>query len=163
MEVYGPKEIARDGKPTGLWHYCYSNSASIWPIGYCAEGCPGHNSPEEAESHYHEYVLNNEVRRFTVPDTQQKCVICGDWTHHRAQIGRHHAHCFVLCQAHNTPETIRKLYLDAETPVICRFCKSWRQDHLTIGRCLNAQVEAGTTFADEGRNCIHFERREVTA
>ncbi len=57
MNYYGPREITRDDKPTGLFHYTCRNDGRIWPIGPCADGCPGHKTAEEACEHYREFLL----------------------------------------------------------------------------------------------------------
>ena len=106
MEVYGPRELANDGKKTGLWHYCYANSEGTRPIGYCAQDCPGHATPEEAELHQRQYVLDHEVRHYEDCDAQKRCLVCEQWTQHRVDVGRVFTTRLVLCQGCATPGQI---------------------------------------------------------
>jgi hypothetical protein len=36
MNYHEPRELQKDGKGTGLWHYTNMNDGRIWPEGYCA-------------------------------------------------------------------------------------------------------------------------------
>lgn len=62
MNYLKPREM-RDtsGNPTGRWHYTQRNDDRIWPIGYCADGCPGHQTSDEAREHFRVYVLDHEL------------------------------------------------------------------------------------------------------
>jgi hypothetical protein len=111
LEIYGPKELAIDGKGTGKYHYCYSNSRITIPVGNCADGCLGHSTPEEAIAHQRQYELDNEVTRHVDLDSQKKCAICEDWTTHRVTIGHNFPKTFVLCLEHDTPGNLKQLYI----------------------------------------------------
>jgi len=48
-----------DRPDAGKWRYTNMNDGRVWPEGYCAQGCPGHDTPEEAEAHQREYELDH--------------------------------------------------------------------------------------------------------
>lgn len=50
--------VDKDGNPTGLWRYTCRNDSQIWAVGFCAQGCPGHDSPEGAYEHQRQYLLS---------------------------------------------------------------------------------------------------------
>jgi hypothetical protein len=98
MNYYQARELQKDGKGIGLWHYTCMNDHRIWAVGHCSswevcpdckethapgvrhdpphcarckdEGilkkenpCPGHKTPEEAEEHYRQYLIDSaEIR-----------------------------------------------------------------------------------------------------
>lgn len=117
MNYYQPREIAKDGKGTGRWHYTCRNDNQIWPVGYCAQGCEGHPTPDEARAHQTAYILDHEVRLDeTDSDSQRQCEApidggcCGAWTQGRARVGKGIGRQFVLCGAHRTKEIVAALY-----------------------------------------------------
>jgi hypothetical protein len=60
MNYYEPREKTdKDGNPTGLYHYTRMNDGRIWPTGYCAQDCPGHDTKEGAYEHQRQYLLDN--------------------------------------------------------------------------------------------------------
>ena len=58
MNHYKPREITKEGKPTGLFHYTCRNDNQIWPVGPCADGCPGHATTDEAREHYRQWLID---------------------------------------------------------------------------------------------------------
>lgn len=50
---------ARQKEVSKLWHYTCANDDFIYPVGYCADNCPGHATEQEAKDHYKEYLLDN--------------------------------------------------------------------------------------------------------
>jgi len=36
MNYYQAREMYKDGKPSGKWHYICMNDGKIWPVGYCS-------------------------------------------------------------------------------------------------------------------------------
>jgi len=100
-----------DRPDAGKWRYTTSNRrVGTYAIGYCADGCPGHDTPEEAEAHQREYELDRCLRldgRYV--DAQHKCVVCNEWTQgfaHFVPMGAH----YDLCDEHRTREQVEKLY-----------------------------------------------------
>lgn len=102
MRRYEAKELSdKNGKPTGKWHFTQHHFGSIVPVGYCAgwphytqkdyERSPGlkeemekkakfkkkyhkhgHDSREEAEACYKEYLIDNEMQVHKDSSTQRK-------------------------------------------------------------------------------------------
>jgi hypothetical protein len=97
----------RDEKvaPSGLWHYTAQNDNRIFPVGYCAQGCEGHATPEEAREHYRLYLLDNAKYDGTLQGEQRQCEVCGLWTQATAymplNMERH-----ILCNEHCNRETL---------------------------------------------------------
>lgn len=75
---YDQARQRKDGK----WHYTRKNDDRIYPIGFCANNCAGHDTCEEAEWHYWEWQLvnictHNPVVDLAFVDGRQKCTLCG--------------------------------------------------------------------------------------
>ena len=106
MNYYDAREKADvDGNPSGLWHFTIQNDNHIFPVGYCAQGCSGHATPEEAREHYRLYLLDSARYDGVTMDEMRKCEVCGDWTlfyaHIPQSMERH-----TLCDAHRNRETL---------------------------------------------------------
>jgi len=87
------------------WHFT-TNDGVIRPIGYCADGCKGHDTPEEAREHYRDYILDKA--RFGVEMRQTlKCRECGEDTY-LAVITLPRT-IVSLCGDHHTRECLRPL------------------------------------------------------
>jgi hypothetical protein len=68
----------------------------------------GHNTPEEAQKCYRDYLLDQELRLMIVRnDAQHKCAKCGEWTQHYAEIDMR---CFDLCEKHNNRQEVESLF-----------------------------------------------------
>ena len=93
---------ARQRKDDGLWHYTCQNDHQIWPVGYCAQGCAGHQTAKEAETHFREWVLDTATFDGTLSNQQRKCEVCGIWTDRIAQAGIGMTDTHVLCDEHRT-------------------------------------------------------------
>lgn len=93
---------ARQQKEGLLWHYTVMNDHQIWPVGYCAQGCAGHQTKQEAEAHYREYVLDNFSFDGRMSNEMRKCEICQAWTDRIAQGGIGNTDIHVLCDEHRT-------------------------------------------------------------
>lgn len=111
MNYYTTCELAdKEGKPSGLHHYTVTNDNRTRPAGYCADGCPGHPTPEEAREHYKQYLLDHRLRLDGKNgDTQHKCKVCGEWTQGVAFLDETP---FALCDEHRTREKVSELYGD---------------------------------------------------
>lgn len=109
MNYYDAREMAGEqGKPSGIWHYTAENDGRIFPVGYCAQGCAGHATPEEAREHYRLYLLDNANYEDRLVSTQQKCEVCGEWTQGIASIPVN-MESHVLCDEHRNRETLDKI------------------------------------------------------
>lgn len=97
MSEYGPHRRLEDGR----WVYMVITAQGPRSIGYCAHGCPGHNSPEEAVAHFQEYQIDH-AQFVHVEDAfiQHRCEypVCPEFTASYAQTedGRSH----MLCSNH---------------------------------------------------------------
>jgi hypothetical protein len=95
-----------------LWHYVSSGRGGTYPIGYCAEGCPGHGSAEEACEHYRQYLLSERLRFDGGPEdtrTMYRCEApgCDAFTAGSATVGgSRHWH---LCEDHRTRDVVAGL------------------------------------------------------
>lgn len=100
-----------DGKGRGLWHYTNMNDSRIWPEGYCADGCPGHPTPEGAEEHYREYLLATADFQGRIANAQRKCVHpgCDAWTQRNAQVGPGRLETYMLCDLHCNRNGLEKV------------------------------------------------------
>lgn len=109
MNYYEARELTDDqGNPTGRYKYTVMNDHRIWSVGYCADGCDGHATPEDACKHYRQYLLDNRLRLDGMtPNEQHKCEVCGAWTQRGASVDLHQWH---LCDEHCTREQVEKLF-----------------------------------------------------
>lgn len=103
----------RQRQDNHLWHYTRKNDNQIWPIGYCADSCPGHSTPEEARDHYRSYMFDNHLSLdHTMSNQQRHCEApdCNEWTQKFAMLGQWQM--FILCDAHRNRATIELLVPD---------------------------------------------------
>lgn len=105
MNYYDAREKADAvGKPTGLYHYTAQNDSHIYAVGYCAQDCPGHPTPDEAREHFRLYLLDNA----RYDGVLRECEVCSAWTQGYAHIPlameRH-----ILCDEHRSRETLDKV------------------------------------------------------
>ncbi len=118
MNYDGPRQIERDGKPTGIWHYTRMRDKAVWPIGYCRENCDGHPSADEACAHYKKYLMDQA--EFRGPKTEEwpkhKCAVkdCNNEAKHQIIIpGR--MHDFETCEGHCNKEALETLLVVGES------------------------------------------------
>lgn len=109
--IYTVMELSTpDGTPTGRYHMVsYSDESPpplILPIGYCAEQCPGHTTPEGAQAHYYDYLADRAAMR-KQEDVARKCVVCGAWTQTEMWTPGEFHHHAVLCPEHATRDHFR--------------------------------------------------------
>lgn len=97
---------------TKLWHYVSAHhSRGTYPIGYCAVGCEGHETEEEAREHARQYLLDHLTFVGDNPNatSQHRCdePQCLTFTsgEARAPWGR----IWTLCETHRTRETVEQL------------------------------------------------------
>lgn len=105
MNYYGPREIAdENGTGIGKWRYTVRNDDRVYAVGYCADGCPGHDTPEEAREHYRQYTLDHAHEAEFRPPSE--CLICGAWTPKGFDVDHH---TYALCDEHRTREHLDPL------------------------------------------------------
>ena len=78
-------------------------------IGYCARGCPGHESSIAALAHHLQFQLDRETDLWLERHQARACEICGVSTPLRARLGRGtkpHA----LCADHQSSNSLRLLF-----------------------------------------------------
>ena len=106
MNYYDARELAGvDGQSSGLFHYTAQNDDRIFPVGYCAQGCAGHATPEEAREHYRLYLLDNARYDGELLSEKRKCETCGEWTQTYASIPLN-METHILCDEHCNRETL---------------------------------------------------------
>lgn len=97
------------GADVGKWYTVVIERQGIRRAGYCAQGCSGHDSSEEALAHHLRYQLDRETDLWLVrPATPRNCEICGERTTLRARLGRG-TPLFVLCEQHQSTNSLQKL------------------------------------------------------
>ena len=106
MNYYKARQIASDDS-TERYHFTCRNDDRIWPVGYCAEECPGHDTPEEAAAHYHEYLLDHRLEFEDDPSTQIRCEVCDVWTTGYARLDQ--MRIINLCDEHKTRAVVAEL------------------------------------------------------
>ena len=102
---------ARQRKSDMLWHYTCMNDDLIWPVGACADGCPGHATADEAREHQKQFLLDN-ARYFDVSGwPKHKCSVdgCEQEATRAAETPGHFWHHHVFCAEHCTREELAKL------------------------------------------------------
>jgi hypothetical protein len=98
MNYYDARELTKDGKPSGLFHYTRTNDGETVPVGYCADACPGHKTKEEAYAHYKKYLLERRTRFDVKLGTLTNCKVCDRLTEQGAQVGS--VCTYPLCKKH---------------------------------------------------------------
>lgn len=108
---YDKAREIKSGANAGKWHYTRMNDGVIWPIGFCSEGCSGHDTPEEACEHYRRYLLSN--LRIQGPKTErwpkEKCAVEGCETEATHLLSVDCWKYWEVCEAHATKETAETL------------------------------------------------------
>lgn len=98
------------GADAGKWYTVVIERQGTRRVGYCALGCPGHDSSAEALAHHLEYQLDREtdlwLERRSLP---RNCEICGESTTLRARLGRD-TQLFILCRDHQSTTSLQKLF-----------------------------------------------------
>jgi hypothetical protein len=111
MNYYEPREKTdKDGNPTGLYHYTRMNDGRIWPTGYCAQDCPGHDTKEGAYEHQRQYLLDTaKFNASQLKDSQVRCDVegCNNFTADLAQTADQDY--FHLCQEHQNRQGLEKV------------------------------------------------------
>lgn len=108
MRHFRPAERIIDGKPGGLWHYTMRHQDVTLPVGYCADGCEGHPTKEEACQHYQQYLLDHELGFSVDPDVMLRCAVCQEMTTGRGHVSWH---TWALCPAHQNRDEVAKLHV----------------------------------------------------
>lgn len=107
MNYYQAREVQRDGKGTGIWHWTCRNGADIWVTPPCTDECQ-HLTAEEAERHYW------QDRRENLREESIAWHACGfpgcDKPTQKTLGSRAHFGGDPLCDDHRTPEVWDQLH-----------------------------------------------------
>jgi hypothetical protein len=109
--IYAARPL-KDGPNAGKFHYTVSSDEEGWchATGYCADGCPGHETREGAEQHYEQYILDHHLKLDGVDkESQKKCCVCGSWTQGRAYFTGEEYREYPLCDEHRTRGNVEAL------------------------------------------------------
>jgi hypothetical protein len=91
-DFHGVRQVA-----PGRWLYTCRNAGALWPIGYCSVACR-HDTPEAAEWHYREYLLDSAQFGGRWAGKEYRCEVCRAWTDRFAILKSYVVH--PLCRAH---------------------------------------------------------------
>jgi DnaJ-class molecular chaperone len=141
MRHYGPKEIIKNGKGSGLYHYCCSHGEDIYPVGYCSpwRSCPVCNDSgsfplqdcrlcegkglvkvtDPCQGHLTKEDACNHYREYLLDrakyaqeiEGKHECEICGELTSRIANIPGHIL-SYSLCAEHCNREGLDKVLKD---------------------------------------------------
>jgi hypothetical protein len=95
-----------------LWHYCVKSDGRIWPVGYCAQGCPGHETQEGAEEHYKAYLVDSAKHQLEASRPHaaaRKCEVCETYTRGLSVTGPSFLEVHALCDTHNNHEGLTQV------------------------------------------------------
>lgn len=115
MNYYEARRVDPDANrpDAGKWRYTCMNDGRIWPIGYCAQDCPGHDDPEGAEQHQREFDLEEALRRgpsHSEPWSFCKFPGCGRRTPSFFEVGPGMGRPIYLCEQHQGREGLATIY-----------------------------------------------------
>jgi hypothetical protein len=98
------------GKDAGKWFVVVIQPGGVTQrIGYCARGCPGHESSVAALTHHLQFQLDRETELWLERRQSDACEICGAATMLRARLGRD-TKPNVLCADHQSSSSLQLLF-----------------------------------------------------
>jgi hypothetical protein len=98
------------GEHAGKWFTVAIQSGGLTcRIGYCAQGCPGHESSDAALAHHLQFQLDRETDLWLERQQARACEICGVSTTLRARLGRD-TKPHVLCADHQSSHSLQLLF-----------------------------------------------------
>jgi len=111
---YQARQIA-DGPNKGKWRYTAASDEGgfCYALGACADGCPGHDTAEEAERHHAEGVCAGEIDERDLANEMKRCIECDEFTQHIAMFrgtdfpASHH-----ICASHDIRAALRKKHFE---------------------------------------------------
>ncbi len=102
--------MCESGDDAGKWYTVIAERSGVRRAGYCANGCPGHDSSQSALAHYLQFQLDRETDLWL--DRREpalECEICGARTTLRARLGRK-TKLLVLCTQHQSTRSLQVLF-----------------------------------------------------
>ena len=113
MNYHQPRQVdpEADRPDAGKWRYTNMNDGQVWPEGYCAQDCPGHDTADEARQHQTEYELDNARFDGAWAEVWHRCEAegCEELTDRFASYGPGQMVSHNLCDAHRNRETLAVL------------------------------------------------------
>jgi hypothetical protein len=98
------------GNQAGKWFTVATQPGGLTHrIGYCARGCPGHESSVAALAHHLQFQLDRETALWLERQQASACEICGVPTTLRARLGRD-TKPHVLCADHQSSNSLQLLF-----------------------------------------------------
>lgn len=114
IRYYLPVEMLSTDARVNLYHYCCClyPGYRVWPVGYCAEGCPGHHTRAEAREHYRQFLLERFAQYGGRLNSPAACAVCGRNTSLFASV-EYHFDCEVvpLCSLHLNREGLLSTFV----------------------------------------------------
>lgn len=104
MRYYSARQTVKDGK----YHYTCGSS----PVGHCANDCPGHETAEQAQDHFKEYVLDDMIYKDDSEEPRQlnRCQFAGCKTLTDGRASNHQYYkYYTLCKEHRNRESVATL------------------------------------------------------
>jgi hypothetical protein len=108
MNYYQAREILdeKTNEGTGKFHFTCQNGKAIYAVGYCAQGCPGHDSKQEADACFNKYQVDTATFHTIPPEkahSLHRCEVCGKHTASFAQMA-YGGSTHILCDEHLNKE-----------------------------------------------------------
>jgi hypothetical protein len=98
------------GAETGKWFTVVIEHKTVRRTGYCAFGCLGHASADEALAHHLQYQLDRETDLWLDRRSMGgACEMCDVYTTLHARLGRG-TKLFRLCHDHHTTSSLKILF-----------------------------------------------------
>jgi len=98
------------GEHAGKWFtVAIQHGGLTHRTGYCAQGCPGHESSVAALTHHLQFQLDRETDLWLERQQARACEICGVATTLRARLGRD-TRPHALCADHQSSHCLQLLY-----------------------------------------------------
>jgi hypothetical protein len=98
------------GPDVGKWYTVVIEGTGARRVGYCAIGCTGHESSQEALTHHLQFQLDREADLWLdCRALPLDCEICGSPTTLRARLSGARS-LFVLCHRHQATSALRVLF-----------------------------------------------------
>ena len=102
--------MCESGADAGKWYTVILERNGVRRAGYCAAGCPGHSSSQEALAHYLQFQLDRETDLWLDRhEPARECEICGARTTLRARLGRN-TKLIALCTQHQSTRSLQTLF-----------------------------------------------------